>query len=94
MLRREVDQWRSWPNPNDWRVTPETARLLQHWRHHRYNNIRPFFCQVEAVDTVIWLTEVINQALLGYTRLRGAFLLMHYHRFILYGAFFTQRSSI
>jgi len=57
-LRRHVDEWRSLPNPNDWRVTPETARLLQHWRHHKFNNIRPFFCQVEAAETVIWLTEV------------------------------------
>ncbi|ABK18532.1 BPTD_3080 family restriction endonuclease [Syntrophobacter fumaroxidans] len=57
-LRPLVDRWRSWPNPNDWQVTPETARLLQHWRHHRFNDIRPFFCQVEAVETVIWLTEV------------------------------------
>ena len=31
-LRLHVDQWRRWPNPNDWQVTPETARLLQHWR--------------------------------------------------------------
>ena len=44
-IRRHVDQWRSWPNPNNWQVTPETARLLQHWRHHKFNNIRPFFCQ-------------------------------------------------
>jgi type III restriction enzyme len=36
-LRRHVDQWRSLPNPKDWQVTPETARLLQHWRHHRFN---------------------------------------------------------
>jgi type III restriction enzyme len=57
-LRRQVDQWRDWPNPNDWQVTPETARLLQHWRHHPFNDIRPFFCQVEAVETAIWLTEV------------------------------------
>ena len=57
-LRRHIDQWRSIPNPGDWKVTPETARLLQHWRHHSFNNIRPFFCQVEAVETVIWLTEV------------------------------------
>ncbi len=57
-LRYQVDQWRSWPNPNDWQVTPETARLLQHWRHHRFNDIRPFFCQIEAVETAIWLTEV------------------------------------
>ncbi|HEX9924259.1 MAG TPA: DEAD/DEAH box helicase family protein, partial [Anaerolineae bacterium] len=46
------------PDPNHWRVTPETARLLQHWRQHRFSSIRPFFCQVEAVETLIWLTEV------------------------------------
>ncbi len=57
-LRREVDQWRCLKNSNDWKVTPETARLLQHWRHHKFNDIRPFFCQVEAVETAIWLTEV------------------------------------
>ena len=61
-LRRHVDRWRSLPNPKDWQVTPETARLLQHWRHHRFNNIRPFFCQVEAIETVIWLTEVAPNA--------------------------------
>lgn len=57
-LRSHVDRWRNIPNPNNWHVTPETARLLQHWRHHDFNNIRPFFCQIEAVETVIWLTEV------------------------------------
>ncbi len=61
-LRRHVDQWRNLPNPKDWQVTPETARLLQHWRYHRFSNIRPFFCQVEAVETVIWLTEVAPNA--------------------------------
>ena len=61
-LRRHVDQWRSLPNPNDWHVTPETARLLQHWRHHRFSGFRPFFCQVEAIETVIWLTEVAPRA--------------------------------
>jgi type III restriction enzyme len=57
-LRHYVDQWRSLPNPGDWQVSPETARLLQHWRHHKFNDIRPFFCQIEAVETAIWLTEV------------------------------------
>jgi type III restriction enzyme len=61
-LRQQVDQWRQLPNPNTWQVTPETARLLQHWRHHKFNSIRPFFCQVEAVETAIWLTEVAPQA--------------------------------
>ena len=58
VLRRHVDGWRALPDPSDWGVTPETARLLQHWRHHQFSDIRPFFCQVEAVETVIWLTEV------------------------------------
>lgn len=60
-VRAEVDKWRALPNPSDWRVTPETARLLQHWRHHAFSNIRPFFCQVEAAETAIWLTEVAPQ---------------------------------
>ena len=60
-VRQEVDKWRAVPNPNDWRVTPETARLLQHWRHHHFSSTRPFFCQIEAVETVIWLTEVAPQ---------------------------------
>ena len=61
-VRQEVDKWRALPNPNDWRVTPETARLLQHWRHHNFSSMRPFFCQVEAVETAIWLTEVAPQS--------------------------------
>ena len=61
-VRNAVDRWRALPEPSQWRVTPETARLLQHWRHHRFNEIRPFFCQVEAVETVIWLSEVAPNA--------------------------------
>ena len=57
-VRRRVDRWRELPDPNAWRVTPETARLLRHWRSHRFGDIRPFFCQVEVVETAIWLTEV------------------------------------
>ena len=56
-LRRELAAWRVLPEAQ-WRVTPETARLLKHWRHHPFTGIRPFFCQVEAVETAIWLTEV------------------------------------
>lgn len=56
-VRQAVDQWRTLP-ASQWRVTPETARLLHHWRHHRFSDYRPFFCQVEAVETAIWLTEV------------------------------------
>jgi type III restriction enzyme len=60
-VREQVDQWRRLPNPESWRVTPETARLLHYWRTHDFQSIRPFFCQLEAVETAIWLTEVAPQ---------------------------------
>ena len=60
-VRHEVNKWRELTDPTTWRVTPETARLLQHWRHHKFGGVRPFFCQVEAVETSIWLTEVAPQ---------------------------------
>src|SRR5215468_31287 len=60
-VRHYVGAWRSLPSPSQWQVTPETTRLLQHWRHHTFSSVRPFFCQVEAVETAIWLTEVAPQ---------------------------------
>jgi type III restriction enzyme len=64
-VRGHVAQWRAWPNASEWQVTPETARLLQHWRCHPFAGIRPFFCQVEAVETAIWLTEVAPRTAAG-----------------------------
>ena len=60
-LREQVDAWRKSTDPHQWKVTPETARLLTHWRHHKFSDIRPFYCQVEAAETAIWLTEVAPQ---------------------------------
>lgn len=57
-VRGLVEEWRAQKNQALWQVTPETARLLHHWRHHEFSGVRPFFCQVEAVETAIWLTEV------------------------------------
>ncbi len=54
-LRQHVDAWRTEGYPG---VTPETGRLLHHWREPHALGRRPFFCQLEAVETVIWLTEV------------------------------------
>jgi type III restriction enzyme len=61
-VRKEVDFWRTITNPAKWNVSPETARLLQHWRHHEFTGVRPFFCQLEAVETAIWLTEVASKS--------------------------------
>jgi type III restriction enzyme len=30
----------------------------RHWRSPNFSGHRPFFCQIEAVETLIWLTEV------------------------------------
>ncbi len=63
-VRQQVDRWRNLPQ-TAWQVSPETARLLQHWRHHQFSGVRPFFCQVEAIETAIWLTEVASQSKAG-----------------------------
>jgi type III restriction enzyme len=57
-VRNLVEKWRLQPDPSKWQVTPTTQRLLQHWRRKDWDGRRPFFCQVEAVETTIWLTEV------------------------------------
>jgi type III restriction enzyme len=55
-IRTHVDQWRELP-PSQWGVTPETQRLLLHWSDQDRER-KLFFCQREAVETLIWLTEV------------------------------------
>ena len=57
-IRGYVNTWRQIRNQADWGVTPASARLLDYWRNHQFSSVRPFFCQVEAVETIIWLTEV------------------------------------
>jgi type III restriction enzyme len=59
-IRECVDRWRGLPE-SKWNVKPQTARLLRHWRHFSFNGVRPFFCQVEAAETAIWLSEVAPQ---------------------------------
>ena len=68
-IREHVETWRKFKNPEQWMVTPETSRLLQHWRHHQFQDIRPFFCQIEAVETAIWLTEVLPKMGAKYKRI-------------------------
>jgi type III restriction enzyme len=64
-IREMVDKWRMIPDPSKWKVTPTTQRLLQHWRKKDWPGLRPFFCQVEAVETTIWLTEVAPRSETG-----------------------------
>jgi type III restriction enzyme len=57
-IRGHVDAWRGLPGGADWGVTPTTQRLLEQWRSSDFAGQRPFFCQIEAIETLIWLTEV------------------------------------
>lgn len=64
-IRGAVARWRDNQTTSQWGVTPETARLLKHWRSHKFSGVRPFFCQVEAAETAIWLTEVAPHTAAG-----------------------------
>jgi len=62
-IRLRVDAWKKDGYPG---VTGITKRLLEHWQnleereYHRF-----FFCQMEAIETLIWLTEAPNDQKVG-----------------------------
>jgi len=54
-IRPRVGAWREAGYPG---VTGITKRLLEHWRDPaERGDTRFFFCQLEAIETLIWLTE-------------------------------------
>jgi type III restriction enzyme len=53
-IRPRVDEWREANYPG---VTSVTRRLLEHW-YDREARVLPFyFCQLEAIETLIWWVE-------------------------------------
>jgi len=62
-IRPRVAQWREADYPG---VTSITKRLLEHWRERESeDDKRLFFCQLEAAETLIWLTEAPESAKVG-----------------------------
>jgi len=53
-VRPRVDAWREAGYPG---ATGITKRLLEHWHNPEERENRLFFCQLEAIETLIWLTE-------------------------------------
>jgi type III restriction enzyme len=54
-IRPRVKAWREAGYPG---VSSITKRLLEHWHNpEEFETRRFFFCQLEAVETLIWLTE-------------------------------------
>jgi type III restriction enzyme len=61
-IRQRVKQWRDRGCPD---ITPVTRALLEHW--HAADRFRPlFFCQLEALETLIFMTEVAKQTKYGH----------------------------
>ncbi len=56
-VRERVARWRAGGHVD---VTRTTARLLEYWTREERER-RLFFCQVEAVETVVYLTEVAKR---------------------------------
>jgi len=56
-IRQRVSAWRQGGYIG---VTPTTSRLLQHWTNPERER-RLFFCQIEAVETAIYITEVAKK---------------------------------
>ena len=53
-IRERVDAWRqaAWPG-----VTTVTRSLLEHWHDRGARRLPFYFCQLEAIETLIWATE-------------------------------------
>lgn len=61
-IRPRVDLWRAADYPG---VTGVTKRLLEHWHDSKQRNFPFFFCQLEAIETLIWLTEAPESEKVG-----------------------------
>jgi hypothetical protein len=57
-IRREVERWRA----SNWNgVTPYTRKLLMHWAPGPHREDPVLFCQREAAETAIFLTEIAGR---------------------------------
>lgn len=63
-IRDRVRQWRADGYPG---TTTVTRDLFRHWfdDERKTNNTRPFFCQQEAVETIVFLTEAPDHLKVG-----------------------------
>jgi type III restriction enzyme len=50
-IRERVDAWRVADCPG---VTTVTRRLLEHWHDRNAREYPFYFCQIEAIETLIW----------------------------------------
>jgi type III restriction enzyme len=53
-IRKRVKTWRENNYPG---ITSITRKLLEHWYSKETRRFPFFFCQLDAIETLIWLTE-------------------------------------
>jgi type III restriction enzyme len=65
-IRPRVKAWREHPTHPYAGATGITKRLLEHWHNpEERQDRRFFFCQLEAIETLIWLTEAPQSQKVG-----------------------------
>lgn len=57
LINRIRERVKSWRDGGYTLADRSTRMLLEYWRSAR-NERRPFFCQMDAIETLIWLVEV------------------------------------
>ena len=58
-IRERVALWREGGYDG---VDRTTLELLEHWHGLTQDEMRPFFCQLDAVETLIWLCEAVPRS--------------------------------
>lgn len=61
-IRKRVDVWREKGYPG---ITSVTKKLLEHWKNYGERDMKFFFCQLEAIETLIWLAEAPDNEKVG-----------------------------
>ena len=61
-IRPRVKAWRNTGYPG---VTGITKKLLTHWNDHAARQYPFFFCQLDAIETIIWLAEAPDSQKVG-----------------------------
>lgn len=61
-IRPRIKKWRETGYPG---VSGITKRLLEHWKNNESREYRFFFCQLEAIETLIWLNEAPESETVG-----------------------------
>ena len=65
LIRPRVQAWRGHAATPYAGVTGTTRRLLEHWRNREERGNPFFFCQLEALETLIWLAEAPEEQKVG-----------------------------